>query len=314
MVLVQAVAGVTGVLLIATPSGAPRPAGISALRTDRERVLYSGAGPSPAPDPSARTETGSPGVDTAAGRSAGSGAIHPGVATRVRAVRATHRRGSATAGAGQPTSPVLLPPFSTGANVTGCFPPGPQCSTEAASRPGDGSSALRVAVTSPGGGVAPGAGSAQGYSGIVAELPLAAPAHRAVITAVVEVARGDVGHEVGPLGLPTFTSRAQIVLQEVAVHSVCGGWGCFKTALAPLASLDDGVAPGIGSRTGGERRLRLMLANPSGLMPAGVVYVTVQIYARAELGSMSPSGESPDVGTVHADAAVRVERIEATVT
>ena len=107
---------------------------------------------------------------------------------------------------------------------------------------------------------------------------------------------------------------AQLVLQEVAIHSACGGWGCFATALSPLASLDDGEGPLLGRRPVGQRRLQVVVSNPSGLMPAGILSVAVQVFARAELGSMSASGPSPDVGTVHAAAAFRVERIEATVT
>jgi hypothetical protein len=135
---------------------------------------------------------------------------------------------------------------------------------------------------------------------------------------VVDVTRGDVGHEVGPLAVPALASRAQLALQEVAIHSVCGGWGCFATVVASLARLDGADGPGTGpaasSSASGRRRLQVVLANPGGLMPAGIVYVAVQLYARAELGNMSPSGASPDVGTVHADAALRVEEIDATIT
>ena len=207
---------------------------------------------------------------------------------------------------------VITPPFGTGTRVAGCFPPGPQCSTATASRPEDGFGEAAVAVTSPGQGALPGVGSAQAYAGVIAEIPITAPARRAVITAIVDVARNDVGHEVGPLGVPALGSKAQLVLQEVAIHSVCGGWGCFATSLSPLASLDDGRGPLLGSPHLGQRRLRVVVTNPSGLMPAGVLSVAVQVFARAELGNMS--APSPDVGTVHAAAAFRVERIEATVT
>jgi hypothetical protein len=161
--------------------------------------------------------------------------------------------------------------------------------------------------------VGPGVGSAQGYAGVIAELRLAAPAHRAVITAVVDVVRSDVGHDVGPVGVPALSSRAQIALQEVAIHSVCGGWGCFATSVVPLASLNSGAAPAVEPGAAGRRRLQVVMANPSGLMPAGVISVAVQVFVRAELGSMSASGASPDVGTVHAEATLRIEEIEAEV-
>src|SRR5438309_5947234 len=87
---------------------------------------------------------------------------------------------------------VITPPFGTGTRVAGCFPPGPQCSTATASRPEDGYGEAAVAFTSPGQGALPGAGSAQAYSGVIAEVPITAPAHGAVITAIGGVARNDV--------------------------------------------------------------------------------------------------------------------------
>jgi len=294
-VLAQAAAGVAGALVVAPPSTWPR----LATAAPEPHV----AQPLPAAPASVDQLLPSPGAS----------------AVRLLAARKTTRNQRAgTAPGTAATSPaarvVLSPPFSEGSRVTGCFPAGPQCRVESVSRPEDGYSSALVAFTSPGNGTAPGVGSAQGYAGVVAELRLAAPAHRAVITAVVDVTRADVGHEVGPLGVPALRSRAELALQEVAIHSVCGGWGCFGTSVKQLARMDDSEGLKTGSAPSGQRRLQVVLANPSGLMPAGTIWVSVELYARAELGNMSPSGASPDVGTVHAAGALHVVEVETAVT
>lgn len=169
------------------------------------------------------------------------------------------------------------------------------CNARSDPEPSSGRVRLDVAVTSPGGGTGAGLGTAQAFSEVAAVHRLTHPVPGMVLTVTLRLRSADVRRSVAGVALPPVgTSGGQAHVTASALHSACGGSGCFVNATQPLLDL----ATGPQARAGEELVVRMRLVNPAGPLPPGDVAVSAGVYGWAELGSGATGTPLPDVGTV----------------
>ncbi|MGI8686364.1 MAG: hypothetical protein ACR2MO_14965 [Acidimicrobiales bacterium] len=207
---------------------------------------------------------------------------------------------------------VLRPPYADHYRASQCVGgPVGRCVADSSPDRSTGAVGVHLDVASPAGGAVPGAGAGQAYSEVVVTSRLDRPARSVLVTVEVLVRSAGVGRSLAGVPLPPLpTSAAQIYFEVGALHSLCGGAGCFIQEAQSVVEL------AAGPQTASQQylALRLVLTNPAGALPAGDVSVSAGLYGYAELGTRLVGEAVPDVGSVTAKVDAVVTSITLTPT
>ena len=204
---------------------------------------------------------------------------------------------STTVAAGPQPPITRRPPFSEPYRASACSAGlYDDCTAEPRPDAASGATGLDVSVTSPAGGIAVGVGGAQASSEVVMVDRLARPAEAVIVTVTMLVRSASVERSVSGVPLvPLPTSTGAVSLSVAALHSVCGGQGCFVHDTRTVVDLVSAVR-----RSREEITLQLRLENPAGPVPAGDIAVSAGTYGSAQLGDVTAGTTLPDIGTVRA--------------